>query len=132
MYQFDTSSMPSGLTFTTSVMTSFRKRSVSGSLWLAIWWRNVNIPWPLMTSVPCRPLSIQTTALPSAASLRASSSETPSARASLFAISLYRASFAWFSGDVTMAMSIGRPSAVLPISTTFTRPDSWSTFARYS
>ena len=88
MYQFDTSSMPSGFTFTTSVMTSLRKRCVSASFWLAICWTNVNMPCALITSVPCRPLSIQTTALPSAASFFASSSDTPSARASLFAISL--------------------------------------------
>ena len=85
-----------------------------------------------MTSVPCRPLSIQTTALPAAASLRASSSESPSARASRLAMSLYRARFLWFSGDVTIAISIGLPSAVLPISTTWMRSDSLSTRARYS
>ena len=53
-------------------MTSFRNRSVSGSFWLAIWYANVNSPCALMHSVACRPPSIQTTALPSAASLRAS------------------------------------------------------------
>ncbi len=37
MYQFDTSSMPSGLTGVTSRMTSLRTRSVSASLRLVIW-----------------------------------------------------------------------------------------------
>ena len=34
MYQFDTSSMPSGLTSVQRMMTSFRMRSVSGSVLL--------------------------------------------------------------------------------------------------
>ena len=88
MYQFDTSSMPSGLTGVSRMITSFRNRSVSGSFWLAIWYAKVKSPCELMHSVAWRPASIQTTALPSAASLRASSSVRPSARASLFAISL--------------------------------------------
>ncbi len=37
MYQFDTSSMPSGLAGTTSRITSFRIRIVSASVRLAIW-----------------------------------------------------------------------------------------------
>jgi hypothetical protein len=47
-------------------------------------------------------------------------------------MSLKRERFWWFEGDVTIAISIGRPSDVRPYSTTETRSDSRSSSWRYA
>lgn len=87
MYQFDTSSMPSGFTWPNRMMTSSRIRFVSGSSRVSISCNAAISACGGTVSVACRPPSIQMTALPSAASAFASVSLTPSALASFRAIS---------------------------------------------
>ena len=68
------------------------------------------------TSLACSPESIQTIALPSSASARASASAgCPSARRRL--ISRQRSSFCRFAASEMKAMYIGLPSELLPNST---------------
>src|SRR5687768_1789967 len=88
MYQSETSSIPSGFAWTASTMTSSRNRNVSASVPLTSCHTVSSSCWAPSTSVACRPPSIQTTAFPSAARRRASSSLSPSASASRRAISL--------------------------------------------
>ena len=72
MYQLDTSSIPSGFTCTSRMTQSLRNRIVSGSVRVRSWYDVSMSWWAPNTSVACRPPSIQTTALPSRASARAS------------------------------------------------------------
>ncbi len=79
--------------------------------------------WAEATSLACRPLSIHTTALPSAASARASASLKPRTSARRFEMSLKCASCCRLSGDEMTATSISRPSVEVPADDTSTRSE---------
>ena len=116
MYQFDTSSMPSGLTSVQRMTSSFRIRSVSGSVWCSAGRssRSAAARRALRSRAgrrrSRRPSCRRAPAAAPASSVR------PSASASRRFASLISGSFAWFSGDVMMAVNSARPSSVLPMS----------------
>ena len=129
MYQFDTSSMPSGIDERAEdddvVQDPERLRiglgcSADRSSRSAAARRAPR--WHAGRRRSTRPI------LPSRASCRAWSSVRPSASASCRFASLISGSFRWFSGDVMMAVYSVRPSSVLPMSTTVIRSDCASSF----
>ena len=122
LYQFATSVVPSGFMLATSrKITLSRMNFISSDSSLTALKAISGAVWPCATSIECSPKSIQTTALPSRASCRACASSRPRASASRRAMSLYLASDRRFCSDEMIARSSGRPSAVLPISTSCMR-----------
>ena len=132
MYQFETNSCPSGFACVSRMITLLKIILVSSSFLLLSWYAISISWWAPTTSVACKPPSIQTTALPSAASAFASISFSPSALANFCEIDLYLSSSLWFSGEVMIIIHCERPSSVFPNSTSLALSDTAAIFFRYA
>jgi hypothetical protein len=80
----------------------------------------------------CSPPSIHTTAFPSCASPRACSSVSPSARARPARDVAVVVEARHVLGAETTSVHIARPSAVVPMRSTFSRSDSRASFCQYA